>query len=267
MESRFARRAAALAVAALMTVTVLGGSAGATSVLDQAQQRRSSLTKTILRIRHDQRRDTGDLRAKIAWVDRLLENRMGAGGMVHADKVQRWREARQLLVHRRHTALARMRASERRSMQRLRGVMQRRQATAAWIAQWGILQHCPVRGLVSIMDDFGVMVVKPGVPVHVHQGNDMMAATGTPIVAPFDGTAVASPNVLGGLAVKVYGELGYVYNAHLSAYGQLGEVRAGTVIGYVGSTGDAGGPHDHFEWHPNNGPAVDPNPYLSISCG
>ena len=30
------------------------------------------------------------------------------------------------------------------------------------------------------------------------------------------------PNDLGGQAVKVYGDAGYVYNAHLSAYGKLG---------------------------------------------
>ena len=152
-------------------------------------------------------------------------------------------------------------------MRRLRELTRRRADTDAWIRQWGILQTCPVRGPVSIADNFGVVVRIPDVPVHIHQGNDMMAATGTPIVAPFAGTAVAAPNVMGGLAVKVYGELGYVYNAHLSAYGRLGQVRAGTVIGYVGSTGDAGGPHDHFEWHPNDGPAVDPNPYLTVSCG
>ena len=109
-------------------------------------------------------------------------------------------------------------------------------------------------------NNFGVMVNIPGVPPHIHQGNDISAPAGTPIVAPFDGTAVATNNDLGGLAVDVYGALGHVYNAHLSSYGKLGAVKAGDVIGYVGTTGDATSPHDHFEWHPNDGPAVDPQP-------
>ena len=127
---------------------------------------------------------------------------------------------------------------------------------------------CPVAGPVAIADDFGIWVhrtEKRGGD-HIHQGNDMMAAAGTPIVAPFDGTAVVATNRIGGLAVKVFGKYGYVYNAHLSAYGKLGEVKAGDVIGYVGSTGDAGGPHDHFEWHPGNGSAVDAYPYLMAVC-
>ena len=111
----------------------------------------------------------------------------------------------------------------------------------------------------------------------------MFAQVGTPIVAPFDGTAIATPNGLGGNAVIVYGPEGYVYNAHLSAYGKLGAVKMGTVVGYVGNTGDAmGGPyHDHFEWHPATLPgrpwaspfgfgevdgAVDPYPYLEAVC-
>ena len=136
-----------------------------------------------------------------------------------------------------------------------------------WIATWGVLRRCPVDGPHDVMNNFGVWIQKrPGVPAHVHQGNDIMASTGTPIVAPFDGTAVAVPNDLGGNAVDVYGADGYVYNAHLSAYGKLGDVKTGDVIGYVGSTGDAGGPHDHFEWHPGNGAAVDPYPYLMAVC-
>ena len=69
----------------------------------------------------------------------------------------------------------------------------------------------------------------PGTPRHIHQGNDIMAPTGAPIVAPFDGEAVAASSELGGIAVKVYGAGGYVYNAHLSAYGKLGAVHGRDV--------------------------------------
>lgn len=127
---------------------------------------------------------------------------------------------------------------------------------------------CPVAGPHAIADDFGIWVHHPKKEGgnHIHQGNDISAPTGTPIVAPFDGVAVASPNKIGGMAVKVFGDFGYVYNAHLSRYGQLGTVEKGDVVGYVGSTGNAGGPHDHFEWHPGGGPAVDPHEFLLQVC-
>ena len=108
---------------------------------------------------------------------------------------------------------------------------------------------------------------RPGVPEHIHQGNDIMAASGHA-----DRGAVRRDTrrlvTTGSAATRSTSAAtnGYVYNAHLSAYGKLGEVKAGDVIGYVGSTGDAGGPHDHFEWHPGNGSAVDPYPYLMAVC-
>jgi murein DD-endopeptidase MepM/ murein hydrolase activator NlpD len=257
------RRAAALAVAGILIVT-LAGSASGTSLLQITKQRQARLTHAIWHVRKHLRADTGDLRARVLRVTNQLDNGLGK---VNGLEYRRWHATRELLLRERHIALSAMKRGQRRSTHKLRDLLSRRDAASSWIRQWGILQVCPVRGPVSIANNFGVVVRIPDVPVHIHQGNDMMAATSTPIVAPFDGTAVAAPNVYGGLAVKVYGALGYVYNAHLSAYGRLGQVKAGTVIGYVGSTGDAGGPHDHFEWHPNDGPAVDPNPYLSASCG
>ncbi|MFN2589764.1 MAG: M23 family metallopeptidase, partial [Actinomycetota bacterium] len=125
---------------------------------------------------------------------------------------------------------------------------------------------CPIRGRGYFADDFGAPRYAGG--YHPHAGNDIFAPMGTPIVAPFDGVAVRSPNALGGLAVKVLGQFGYVYNAHLSGYGKTGPVKTDEIIGYVGNTGDAlgGPPHNHFEWHPVGGPAVNPFPYLRDVC-
>ncbi len=143
------------------------------------------------------------------------------------------------------------------------------------------LRMCPVQGQGSFSDDFGAPRYAGG--FHLHAGNDIFAPRGTPVVAPFDGIAHATPNRLGGLAVTVYGTKGYVYNAHLVAYGKLGSVVTGQVVGFVGNTGDAlgGATHDHFEWHPATRPAVlhvspfgvatvgtavDPYPYLRAAC-
>lgn len=128
----------------------------------------------------------------------------------------------------------------------------------------GPFSLCPVDQPRSYVDDFGVP--RPG--GRTHQGNDVYAPEGTPIRAPFAGTAVNANNDIGGIAVTVYGPNGYAYNAHMSRQGALGSVSAGTVIGYVGNSGDAvGGPtHDHFEWHPGGGSAVDPYPFLNQVC-
>lgn len=130
----------------------------------------------------------------------------------------------------------------------------------------GVLEVCPVDPPRAYSDDFGAPRWSGG--YHAHQGNDIFAPSGTPIRAPFDGIAVAVPNALGGDAVKVYGAAGYVYNAHLSAYGKLGEVVTGDIIGYVGNSGNAiqTPPHNHFEWHPGNGPAVNPFTFLNAAC-
>jgi hypothetical protein len=128
----------------------------------------------------------------------------------------------------------------------------------------GVFEVCPVDMPNAYTDNW--LAPRYGGGFHLHQGIDIFAAEGTPIRAPFPGTAVAAPNELGGLAVSVYGAEGYVYNAHLSEYGLLGEVETGDVIGYVGSTGNASGPHDHFEWHPGGGDAINPFEALNSAC-
>jgi peptidoglycan hydrolase CwlO-like protein len=136
----------------------------------------------------------------------------------------------------------------------------------------GIFHYCPVDQPRAVYDGFGAPRYAGG--YHPHAGDDIVAPMGTPIRAPFDGTAHSSWNTLGGNAVYVYGPQGYVYNAHLSAYSDHsnGPVQAGDIIGYVGDTGDAQGgiTHDHFEWHPNVIPSnwpVSPYGYSTLPTG
>jgi murein DD-endopeptidase MepM/ murein hydrolase activator NlpD len=147
----------------------------------------------------------------------------------------------------------------------------------------GVFKVCPVAQPRSFGDGFGAP--RYGGGFHLHMGVDIVAPTGTPIYAPFDGVARRSYNGLGGNAVYVTGATGFVYNAHLSAYSEHsdGAVKAGETIGYVGATGDAQGgiAHDHFEYHPNvipsNWPAsaygysvidgaINPYPLLVAAC-
>lgn len=87
----------------------------------------------------------------------------------------------------------------------------------------------------------------------MHEGVDLVAPAGTPVVAAADGLVVgAAPNGRYGNWIRIEhgGRLASVYG-HLSAYAaglQPGMmVSRGDVIGYVGSTGRSTGAHLHFE--------------------
>lgn len=99
----------------------------------------------------------------------------------------------------------------------------------------------------------------------------MMAARGVPVVAPVSGTVSHRGNSLGGMSFHLDGDDGnYYYGTHLSAYANVGagHVEAGTLIGYVGDTGNArGNPHLHFEIHiGGQGNAVNPYPTVAKYC-
>jgi murein DD-endopeptidase MepM/ murein hydrolase activator NlpD len=120
---------------------------------------------------------------------------------------------------------------------------------------------CPVLGGSAYGDSWGA----PRSGGRRHQGVDMLAPTGTPLQAVVSGVINQTTNPLGGLALQLFGDNGTrYYYAHLSAYeGVPGWVPQGTVVGYIGDTGNAVGvPHLHFEIHPGGGVPV--NPYLSV---
>jgi murein DD-endopeptidase MepM/ murein hydrolase activator NlpD len=125
---------------------------------------------------------------------------------------------------------------------------------------------CPVQGAVSFVDSFGA--ARSG--GRAHQGVDMMAAMGTPTVAPVNGRVEHRGNDVGGLSWWLYGDNGDEYfGTHLSGYENegVGWVAAGTVIGYVGDSGNAAGtPHLHFEIHPGGGGAINPFPDVAAAC-
>jgi murein DD-endopeptidase MepM/ murein hydrolase activator NlpD len=105
-------------------------------------------------------------------------------------------------------------------------------------------------------------------PGHLHQGIDIAAGEGTPIVAADSGTVslIQSEAASGGYGnftcVSHSSSLATCY-AHQSRFGtSMGaRVSKGQVIGYVGNTGHSFGAHLHFEVR-INGVATNPMNYL-----
>jgi murein DD-endopeptidase MepM/ murein hydrolase activator NlpD len=102
-----------------------------------------------------------------------------------------------------------------------------------------------------------------------HAGIDIFAPRGTAVLAATDGWVRGSnTNTLGGKVVWIWSPLRRLrtYYAHLDDYAVSSGawVRAGEVVGYVGTTGNARGtpPHLHFGVYVLGAGAVDPLPYL-----
>jgi murein DD-endopeptidase MepM/ murein hydrolase activator NlpD len=125
---------------------------------------------------------------------------------------------------------------------------------------------CPIESPVRFADTYGEG--RNGGWRHV--GVDLTAPMGTPTVAPVSGSVRYSRDSAGGLSWHLDGDDGvYYYGTHLSKFGPVtGWVAAGTVIGYVGQSGNASLPHLHFEVHPGGlgKPAVNPTPLVATAC-
>ena len=131
-------------------------------------------------------------------------------------------------------------------------------AAPAWL--------CPVAGLVRFADTYGEG--RNGGWRHV--GVDLTAPMGTPTVAPVAGSVRYSRDSAGGLSWHLDGDDGiYYYGTHLSRFGSVtGRVEAGTVIGYVGQSGNASLPHLHLEVHPGGigKPTINPTALAMQAC-
>jgi len=101
-----------------------------------------------------------------------------------------------------------------------------------------------------------------------HEGIDIFAPRGTAVVSSTEGMVLRiGTNRLGGQVVWVLGPGGQRhYYAHLDRYAAIDNgqrVRAGTVLGYVGTSGNAAGtpPHLHYGIYEAGG-AINPYPLL-----
>jgi hypothetical protein len=140
----------------------------------------------------------------------------------------------------------------------------------------------PVVGKTTYTDDFGDP--RPQGP---HQGNDLIAARHTPVVAAEAGTVQRwTTSASAGCMLYLHGRSGTTY-LYIHLNNDLGagndnrgrctdgiayapglrdgqKVGAGALLGFVGDSGDANGahPHLHFELHPGGGRAVSPYRWL-----
>ena len=135
-------------------------------------------------------------------------------------------------------------------------------------ADFGDGYFCPVAGRRSYSDSWGAARSNG----RRHQGTDIMASRGTPIVAVVAGTIKTAYSSAGGVSLYLRGVDGdeYYYAHNSSNVASTGEhVKAGEVIAYVGTSGNApdSAPHVHFERHPGGGAAVNSYPFVRRACG
>jgi Peptidase family M23 len=130
----------------------------------------------------------------------------------------------------------------------------------------------PVAGVHS----FGNAENRFGAPRsgHIHQGQDVLTAEGTPDLAPLSGAIESTSFQAGGAGYYIvehtsYG-LDFMFAHCMAGSFSVSEgqgVSAGQQICRAGQTGDATAPHLHFEiwvggWQAPGGHPIDPLPYL-----
>jgi murein DD-endopeptidase MepM/ murein hydrolase activator NlpD len=135
------------------------------------------------------------------------------------------------------------------------------EAQAAKIAlnQWAL----PMEGyhLTAEFGDYGLWA-------SYHTGLDFAAPSGTPIHAIANGvvTSVGYDGAYGNKTVVTLDDGTELWFCHQTSFAvnEGDVVRAGQLLGYVGSTGNVTGPHLHLEVRPGGGDPVDPYEALRV---
>ncbi len=128
----------------------------------------------------------------------------------------------------------------------------------------------PVQGW--FISGFGYRIDPFTGTVKMHQGLDIAAPPGTPIIAPANGRVIFVGERPGfGLTLEIdhgYGFTSLYAHCQRIRYTEQDvalntKIRRGDIIAYVGTTGKTTGPHLHYEVHVSNVP-VNPLDYILI---
>lgn len=218
----------------------------ATERLESARAEQSELRDAL-------QRRMGAAMAELKRMERLEAERKAAEARKRAEAARRAQAARASTSARSQPAAARPAQPARTAS---------RPSSFAPSGSW----MCPVQGPRAFTNDWG----QPRSGGRRHQGTDILSPRGTPVVASVSGTVRGHNSSLGGISYYLRGDDGNTYfGTHLSSLsGVSGRVSQGTVVGYVGDSGNARGgpPHLHFEIHPGGGRPVNPYPTLAAHC-
>ncbi|MDH3725746.1 MAG: peptidoglycan DD-metalloendopeptidase family protein [Thermoleophilia bacterium] len=247
----------------------LGDIVETSRLIDRTAQADAAVLKTT----RGRRTELGQLHEKLARDSRVAEER--------ATRARAQRERVQVLLAARRHVLDSVRGElkelleQERARQRRQAVLKRQTGTsvprsaaaAPAIPLPGGSHLFPIAGPTRFTDDW--LFSRPG--GRYHQGIDLFAERGTPLVAVAGGSLFrVGWNGLGGWRLWLRDDAGTTYYyAHLESFadvaGEGARVSRGTVIGYAGDSGSARGTgvHLHFEIHPGGGGPVRPWPYVT----
>ena len=219
MRNRTARLLAIGVAGSLVAGLVVA--ANAESSVQVALRQKHDLQQRIEELQETRRLRRVGLHQRIRFSQARLRNAPGAAKVGDRARYHRFRQQQ---VDRIENLRAQERELFRTTRARIRDLRSKRTELSDWIDSLP-LQRCPVDGPVTLNDNFGIWHDHGKDGSHVHQGVDMGASTGSRSWPRSTGTRSRTRVSKAATPSRYTVPGGYVYNAHLSAYGKLGAVQ------------------------------------------